>query len=507
MTDLSSNKLNLLQCLVFTRTSDQAPRFTMGSLAGQGGTSSEDLLPAGSASQTGSVDPFSNVMADLPATAASKMSKRCIQHAAVSEAVRMTTTETQSGSATSFLVAYTSRPSPGYHSSAAAGSSLLSSAGATQIDPVSGSSLLDSVRVDSMGNLQLPSAVGEPPTNLFGVGSEQPALGAKAQPPTTSSLGLLQSDGVSGLMPPNQPAPSDNSFLGGLTLPMSYGDEINMSTLDEMFDSDFGSSNTFGSGLFGLDAPAQTDATTQAVDESKLAVASPSKSVGSNAGSSPQKSTSGIPGGGPDESPIPRQIPEMLNGQPQVDEEAGRIDIWSVALLWDTPGKLRLPRVQVKALTDLLPLAVATNHVKTIALSDPLCESLENGAVLDKHVTCMSWVESPRRPTNALSEPVRLRAAMLCPSHSGSTPHKTVQDSWTLYGQPFELSDAFASLEGRKADPPAPPLHGTEWVILSEDRVPDLEDAVTVGYLDDGGAARLVYRTDRRTYEYSSPDR
>ena len=240
--------------------------------------------------------------------------------------------EGSGGLVSKLLVACTSDAAPTFHRSPDSEASLIglsSASGAMQIDPAAAPNILDSVQLDSMGNVQLTPVGSSTATTLFPAPSA--ATAPFADPSTTSSLGLLQSDGISGLLPPNASASNDTDFMSGLSLPMSYGDEIGM--LDELFDFGGGTSDAAPGLTFNTATESQASTNVAANDESKLSLASPTKSVGSYGGSSPQK----IMGTGNEgDSNAPRILPEKLEGLEEIDEEAGKISLWQVTINWDT---------------------------------------------------------------------------------------------------------------------------------------------------------------------------
>lgn len=342
------------QCLLFTEKPDQMPTISIVPMAKGLSDSTGDLLFAGSGSADTMVDAMGNIV-PLPGTSASgsygPAAASTIRHAAITpfqERKGDQPSRMDEASSMSFLVAYTSRPSLRFHRSQATSGDPSNLTGNMQVDPVAAANLLNSVRVDSMGNLQLPATDGGPATNLFPASNPLVLNNVTAEPVSSSSLGLLQSDGISGLIPPNQPPVSDQSFLNSLSLPVSYGDEMDMSALDEMFDGDFGNSTSnFGSALFGSGTGLQAESQSNAVDDSKLAVASPSKSVCSNAGSSPQKSTSGMPGAGNDtENATPRTVPEKLDGQSECDDKSEQIQLCELSIDWNTGSECGISLVK-----------------------------------------------------------------------------------------------------------------------------------------------------------------
>ena len=240
--------------------------------------------------------------------------------------------EGSGGLVSKLLVACTSDAAPSLHRKSDSETSLIglsSASGAMQIDPAAAPNILDSVQVDSMENVQLTPVGSSTATTLFPAPSA--ASAPFADPSTTSSLGLLQSDGISGLLPPNASASNDTDFMSGLSLPMSYGDEIGM--LDELFDFGGGTSDAAPGLTFNTATESQASTNVAANDESKLSLASPTKSVGSYGGSSPQKM---MGTGNEGDSNAPRILPEKLEGLEEIDEEAGKISLWLVTINWDT---------------------------------------------------------------------------------------------------------------------------------------------------------------------------
>jgi len=485
--------LDTQECLFFSRKPDQIPTITLLPLSSSSATApTGDILFAGSAVPSTTVDALGNIVSvpstSIPLASSMLQSARIVRQAAMSashtEQSAGTVLEGSGGLVSKLLVACTSDAAPSFHRSPDSEASLIglsSASGAMQIDPAAAPNILDSVQLDSMGNVQLTPVGSSTATTLFPAPSA--ATAPFADPSTTSSLGLLQSDGISGLLPPNASASNDTSFMSGLSLSMSYGDEIGM--LDELFDFGGGTSDAAPGLTFNTATEPQASTNVAANDESKLSLASPAKSVGSYAGSSPQKMTGA---GNEGESSAPRPIPEKLEGSQEVDEDVDTISLWQVTINWDT-------------------MNVAAQPIRRIPLRDNLDVADKTSSAAhteNEKVTTLTFLPCADRNLKSM----RLHAGIA--SWGGESAWNASERIWTIQEQAFELSVAFATLEGRKSDSPATDALGREWVVIPEDTKATADAALLASFfvtLDGQHRWKLLYSPEKRTYELQHSDR
>lgn len=277
---------------------------------------------------------------------------------------------------------------------------------------------------------------------------------------------------------------SSNNFDGG------YGD-VNMSALDELFDSDFaGIEGTHGGNFGGLSSsldsfnhdfaasfPSATEPDGAPSPMKKDQFGNPSIETGTNRSESPSKS---VLDGTNDNSASRGSSPRKSFGQHTGEEHRllpekldDQVDL---AGQWEALSALELLQITIDW-TEYGVLAVTMKHVANLdSQTAALIQEKATGPEVINHICFYS----NRNDVNASEILLTVSDSIVADENVESVRSKC--RSYTVQEIPFVLCDAFSTLEGRKSDPNPTHLEGRkQWIVSC---APSTEDAVSGIVLD-----------------------
>ena len=150
---------------------------------------------------------------------------------------------------------------------------------------------------------------------------------------------------------------------------------------------------------------------------------------------------------------------------------------------------------------------IAAEPIRRIPLLDNLDVDDKTSSAAhteNEKVTTLTFLPCADRNLKSM----RLHAGIA--SWGGESAWNASERIWTIQEQAFELSDAFATLEGRKSDSPATDALGREWVVIPEDTKATADAALLASCivtLDTKHTWKLLYWPEKRTYELQHSDR
>lgn len=121
---------------------------------------------------------------------------------------------------------------------------------------------------------------------------------------------------------------------------------------------------------------------------------------------------------------------------------------------------------------------MSSKFIQLLPLQDPLgSPSTSSFSIHPGQITSLHFL-SPGSFRSSPSSHLLWTTTASSSSSSPDQPLTSTQQGWQISHQPFELSDAFSNLEGKKKSPPAPGDQslGYEWVVVAaESRATDAQ--------------------------------